>query len=469
MADGPVVTCGRHTWVPQNRWDLVADRRPERPADTVAVVIPYFEQPTSLVRMYAALALALAELGPAGAEVVIIDDGSDAPPPRPPADFPFPVQLLHQPDRGCRPGAARNLGAASVGADVLVFLDPDTLPEPGTIARLASWPSAVPDALVVGRRGHVDLRGWTPAAAQAWLAGVGPAPEQARDPEWLQQGYDASGDLLAVDDRSYRYVISAVMACHRWLYDDIGGFDGTRDEYGSDDWEFAARAFNAGAVLVHDPSAVAWHDEPDWADRDGRLDGKNRQSLWLSRSVAEPATRGHVWQPGADTVVRVTDLAGATVGQIVAAVDGVLAAAPDATVLVPHGLPAAVEAHLAHDPRVRHDEDGGPATASARVIVDLHGPAVWDGDGLRGVIERLRPGGPAEVTVTDGGRVVAVARSRRAAARIARAVAHGVDEATAIEVLFGRASVGAGDVGLHALVDDVDLAGLLAGWWEPGT
>ena len=70
------------------------------------------------------------------------------------------------------------------------------------------------------------------------------------------------------------------MACHRSLWDDIGGFDASRDEYGGDDWEFAYRAFNNGAVLVHDPTAVAWHDEPDWSDRDGG--SKNDETLWLA-------------------------------------------------------------------------------------------------------------------------------------------------------------------------------------------
>lgn len=462
-AGSPVLTVGRHTWVPQNRWDLVAGDRPDRPADAVAVIIPYFEQPESLNRMYAALALT--ELGPAGCEVVVVDDGSAGSPPRPPADFPFPVQVLHQPDRGCRPGAARNLGAAHTDADVLVFLDPDTLPEPTTIGRLASWPGVVPDALVVGRRGHVDLRGWSPSATQRWLGGAGPPPTRARDPQWLQDGYDESNDLLEVDDRSYRYVISAVMACHRWLYDDIGGFDGSRDEYGSDDWELAARAFNAGAVLVHDPAAVAWHDEPDWADRDGRLDGKNGQTLWLARSIAEPATRGHVWQARPDTVVRVGDLAGATVGQVVATVDTVLAAVPDGAVVLPDGLPTGARTHVAHDPRVIV---GGEATvASARVLVDVSGPVVWAADGLRAVLAELRPGGPGELSITADGLTIATARSRRAVARVERAARHGVDRDRAMDVLFGRRSVVAADVGLCPLVDDVDLAGLLAGWWRP--
>ncbi len=57
--------------------------------------------------------------------------------------------------------------------------------------------------------------------------------------------------------------------------------------YGGEDWEWAHRAWQSGAVLAHVPDAVAWHDGPDWAGRDGvdRRDEGNRQSLLLSRRI----------------------------------------------------------------------------------------------------------------------------------------------------------------------------------------
>ena len=134
---------------------------------TVAVVIPYFEQADSLRRMYAALSMA--GLDRRHHEVVVVDDGSRRPPPPPPAGLDVPVRIIRQADRGCRPGAARNLGAGATSADVLVFLDADTLPCPSTIRRLAAWPVVLPDALVVGRRHHADLGGWSPADVVDWF------------------------------------------------------------------------------------------------------------------------------------------------------------------------------------------------------------------------------------------------------------------------------------------------------------
>jgi hypothetical protein len=59
------------------------------------------------------------------------------------------------------------------------------------------------------------------------------------------------------------------------LFKEIGGFDESFTSYGGEDWELAFRAYNAGAVLAHEPEAVAWHNGPDWA---GRGDPASRRS-----------------------------------------------------------------------------------------------------------------------------------------------------------------------------------------------
>ncbi len=261
----------------------------DAPDATVAVVIPYYEQPDSLRRMYAALSMA--GLDPRRHEVIVVDDGSRRPPPPPPSSFGVPVRIIRQADLGCRPGAARNLGAGATSAEVLVFLDPDTLPCPPTIHRLAAWPDVLPDALVVGRRHHADLGGWSPADVVAWFGERGPAPRRRADPAWLEDGYASTNDLVDADDHSYRYVISGVMSCGRALFEDVGGFDDERSEYGGEDWELAFRAFNNGAVLVHDRAAVAWHDEPDRAERDGSAIDQTAETLWLAANIPEPAAR----------------------------------------------------------------------------------------------------------------------------------------------------------------------------------
>lgn len=461
-----VITNDRYRWVPQNRWDLVAPTDLESAIGSVAIIVPYFEQPESLGRMYATLAVA--PLDPDRHELIVVDDGSRDPPPLPPGAFPLPTRILHQADDGCRPGAARNLGVANTDAELLVFLDSDTLPESNTVTLLAAWPDALPDSLVVGRRHHADLAGWTPAATQAWLSGTGAPPQRGEDPAWLERGYRESGNLLNVDDRSYRYVISAVMACHRSLYDDIGGFDAERDEYGGDDWEFASRAFNNGAVLIHEPCAIAWHDEADWAGRDGRLTVNNRQTMYLASAVGEPLTRGPgLIQRHPDTIACVDLQPDATDGQVVATIQCLLAGLTDIGVHLPSRLPDTVRRHTAHDPRVHFEPPTTETLRRCRTVIHLDGPAYWDPDRLRTCVGDLRADDVGLITVAHSGVRLATIASTRALGRVRRAAKHGIDEIAAMSELFGHHDQTAEEAGIHRLDRDVDLAGYFGGWVTP--
>jgi Glycosyl transferase family 2 len=249
--------------VPGNRWDLLAHYPVPRPR--VGVVVVHYEQPAQLARTLAALAAQT--LPPA--DVVVADDGSAVPPE-------VGVRVVSQPDRGFRAAAARNLGARHVEGEVLVFLDADTAPEPRFLEELTRRVAVCPDVLAVGRRRHTD-----PATGR-----------ELPEPAWLRDGYAASRDLLDADGRSFRFVISAVLACRRSLFDDLGGFDERFVGYGGEDWDLAYRAWNGGAVLVHEPGAVAWHDGPDWAGRPDEQDRKALEASRLAELIPEPHTRG---------------------------------------------------------------------------------------------------------------------------------------------------------------------------------
>lgn len=475
-----LVTIGGRVWVPGNRWDLVTHLvPPDAGSRRVAVIIPYFEQPSSLRRMYAALATA--DLEDDRYEVVIVDDGSaDHPPPPPPADLALPVRRLRQDDRGCRPGAARNFGVRATDAEVLVFLDADTLPGPGTVRRLAAWPAVLPDVLVVGRRGHVDLDGWSPKDTSRWLRGERPGPDPRPDPDWLADGYRETRNLLDADDRSYRYIISSVMSCSRELFDDVGGFDDGRDRYGSEDWDFAARAFNNGAVLVHDPTADAWHDEPDRADRDndsGDSDGadadRNEEALWLASRVPDPGTRSPAAiHPFPDTIM-VVDLAPTvTEGQLVATVLSALEAIPDVSIHVVSPAPAIALDHFRCDPRIVVTPPTPQARLRARAHVTLRAPVCWPESSLPDLLTRIRPGAADVVHVTDDGEpaddgadLVTLA-ANRAIGRARRASCAGVgadDLRRIIRHMWCRPDA----VGATLLTDDVDLQAVFGGWAGP--
>ena len=146
---------------------------------------------------------------------------------------------------------------------------------------------------MVGRRRHADLTGWDPERLVRWLAGDGPGPDELTEPEWLRDGYAASRDLLDADERSYRFVISAVCGLSRDLFAELGGSSPEFTGYGGEDWELAHRAWVAGALLAHVPEAVAWHDGPDWADRDvARTRGQERRDPPLAAAAARPGGPG---------------------------------------------------------------------------------------------------------------------------------------------------------------------------------
>ena len=270
------------------------------------MVVPYFQAQPRLDLVLAALSV---QTYPATRlEVVVADDGS-ATAPDLGAAAGLATRLVRQPDQGFRAAAARNLGAAAAGGEVLLFLDGDTVPEPDYVRRLARLPALAPDALVVGRRRHADLTGWDPERLVRWLAEDGPGPVELTEPEWLRAGYAASRDLLDADERSYRFVISAVCGLTRDLFTELGGFDPGFTGYGGEDWDLAHRAWVAGALLAHVPEAVAWHDGPDWADRDvGEPAAKNAETRRLATVLPDPVARGGgQWLPYPAIVVTVPD------------------------------------------------------------------------------------------------------------------------------------------------------------------
>ncbi|MCF7549373.1 glycosyltransferase [Pseudonocardia sp. WMMC193] len=260
--------------VPGNRWDLLDPRTAPRPE--VGVVVCHYEQPRLLARTLAALADQT--LPPV--DVVVADDGSRHLP-----QVPAGVRVVTQEDRGFRAAAARNLGARHVRGEILVFLDADTVPEPDCLAVLTARAALCGDVLAVGRRCHADLSALPPGADPR-------SAPRLPDPAWLDEAYARSRDLLDADGRSFRHVISAVLACRRTLFDDVGGFDERFVGYGGEDWDLAYRAWNAGAVLVRERGAVAWHDGVDWGGRAADPAVKDRESARLAALIPEPHTRG---------------------------------------------------------------------------------------------------------------------------------------------------------------------------------
>jgi len=418
-----------------NLWHEVPDALPDD--TTVSVVVTHYEQQAELDRTLDAIAR---QTFPAARlEVVVADDGSSEAPRVPPG-----VSLVRQEDRGFRAAAARNLGARHTSGDVLVFLDADTAPEPDFVAHLARLPAVLPEAVVVGRRRHVDLATGTILA----------------DPLWLLQGHANSRDLLDADETSFRYVISAVLACSRWFFEETGGFDETFSTYGGEDWEWAHRAWTHGALLAHEARAVAWHDGPD---RAGRAQGDEvgdaarmlSETLAIARRVPVPgvAPTGLLLGPP-DPVVTIDPTL--PPDAVVVTADDLLASMPRAQlVLADHHallLRADQRVHAVGSTAELADH---AAARSAWRWLHVHAPVTGSADGWRVPGDLLRgPGAPGRVEVVDPeGRPLLVWHSLRAVRRAARWSRDDLDPVRTVVA-----------DGLAALAPDVEVAARWGGW-----
>ena len=401
---------------------------------SVDVVIPYYRDQRMLDRILAALRrqTGLAE----APRVIVADDGSPTPPTVPPE-----VTVVRQDDLGFRASAARHLGARAGDGEVILFLDGDTVPDPGYVAALLAALEQNPDLLVVGRRryGRFAAPGRSDAAlADAELTDPPtPDPEPTEvlpDPAWPASFYAETDDLThdAGGWRAglWRGVLSAVCGLHRRLYDLSGGFDPDIVGYGGEDWDLAWRCEQAGGRLRYVPDAVAWHDGPDWGGRaeddPGHLAQKNAETARLAPLIVSPLTRpaGGIFQvPLVAAHVHAGD---AGSGAEAATCASLLRWGDVSVTADPAGTDAAEIAGLfAADPRVRLAARGRwwePGTSGAgprrrpEVLVDILRPCSLGGLDP----DRLRALCPPVGSVTlddDEGRVLARVRTSRALAR----------------------------------------------------
>jgi GT2 family glycosyltransferase len=432
----------RHPWVVGNRWDGLDGVEPAV-LPRVSVIVAHYDQPAELARTL--YALAAQDYPRELLEIVVADDGS-------PGDVSVPegVIVARQDDRGFRLAAVRNLGVRASSGDVLCFLDADTAPEPGCVRALTRLPALLPEALTVGRRRHADFSGIRPDAPVNDAASGRELPE----PAWLSEEYARSRNLRDADDRSYRFVIGAVMACSRRLFDETGGFDESFTTYGGEDWEWAHRLWQAGAVLAHVPDAVAWHDGPEWSERDGSgLERANAQTLRLATSipVAGSAPRG-LWSDVPDLVVRLTG--SHTPAALFVAVDSLLATFPRARVILDADATAPAD-----DPRIVVGVGVyGGAEPCARVVWEIDHPiVVLEPSWITECVSGLGAGdvGTVELRTADGS-ALGVLRSRRA---VRRAERWGTTEGFEVARLEAP--------GIHLLRADPRVEAWVGGWGGP--
>jgi GT2 family glycosyltransferase len=445
--------------LPDNRHDLVGEAAH---TPLVSVVIPYYDQPRQLALVLEALT---AQTYPPGRiEVVIADDGSSESPDVDAWTSRLTVSVMAQEDKGFRAAAARNLGASATSGSILCFLDADTVPTPDYIHRAVRLPASAPDTLVVGRRKHADLGHIEPQSVVSWMSGNAVSEDtHSHEPQWLVDGYERTGDLLEPGWDGYKYILSAVMTCSRELFDDVGGFDPSFVQYGGEDWEFANRAFMMGAVLAHEPAAVAWHDGPDWAGRSmpNRLSQKNAEALALAPLVTDPAARTAGLLYAIPDVVIVLSTIGHSAPSLLRTLSSSLRGIDSAVWLTGPDVDVLLRELRIHDSRIRTGRPDPETLSRCRFVAEVSGRVVFSAGSVSQLTALLAPGRAGQVSVRfDGEEPASVTIwSSRALHRSRRWSADtGLAQSELIENLFGECHVDAEGVGVTVTEGDPSLS-----------
>lgn len=214
-------------------------------APRVSIVIPVYDHLADTLRCLRALAAH----PPADCEVIVVDDGSgDDSQHLLPA---IPGLRYHR--RDCNGGfiAACNDGAALARGAVLVFLNNDTIPQPGWLDALLDTFSQYPRAGLVGAQlrdldGRLQEAGGVVFAdGSAWNYGRGGV---AADPRFAYL-------------RDADYLSGAAIAIPRAVFQSLGGFDPIYAPAYYEDTDLAFRLRAAGWRVLYQPAAVVVHIE----------------------------------------------------------------------------------------------------------------------------------------------------------------------------------------------------------------
>lgn len=175
-------------------------------------------------------------------EAVVILDGSDddSGDHVRSTEMPFALRLIEQENRGL--AATRNRGAHESSGDVVVFLDDDTVPEPGFLAAHAAAHASSPDDhLVLGYYPAV------PSTDTLWAQVLR---------TWWEDHFRRKRESGHV--WTYVDFAGGNASFTRRLFVETEGFD---EEFRGrrEDWEYAVRLLARGIRFAYHPEAVSYH------------------------------------------------------------------------------------------------------------------------------------------------------------------------------------------------------------------
>ncbi len=254
--------------MPRNR---VTVRRPARPRPEtarVAVVVPVFNQASLTAQCLERL------LGDASCEIVVVDDASTDATPELLGGYRDRIKVVtHRANRGFARSCNDGASAAAAG-DYLVFLNNDTLPQPGWLRALVAYADAHPAAAVVGAKLLFPDR---------TIQHAGVVICQDRYPRHLYTGFPAEHPAVN-RPRRFQIVTGACMLVRRAVFVQAGGFD-PAFRNGFEDVDLCLRLGERGHQIHYCPASEVVHLESVSPGR-FRRDRENvslYRKRWLAR------------------------------------------------------------------------------------------------------------------------------------------------------------------------------------------
>jgi glycosyltransferase involved in cell wall biosynthesis len=196
-------------------------------------------------------------------DVIVADDGSAVPLGAAVDRFGdriavFCVRSEHNRGRA----AIRNLGAAQAQADVLLFLDSDSVAHPALLDRHAAFHDrrAAQTGVLLGRRFEID---WV--AADALRRGEPVTPAMVDHYRADSREYHITLPQHWIDFRHAPWVVgfSHNVSLDRATFEAVGGFDAAMVRWGLEDVEFCYRVFHHHQqdldLFEYDADAIAYH------------------------------------------------------------------------------------------------------------------------------------------------------------------------------------------------------------------
>ncbi|MBB1088511.1 glycosyltransferase [Lysobacter sp. SG-8] len=255
---------------------------PDSDTPRASIVIPVYNQFPHTLACLRAIA---AHRPMAPVEVIVVDDGSSD---GTEASL-RQVTGLHYVRRASNGGfiAACNDGAAHARGDYLVFLNNDTVPQPGWLDALLATFDTHPDAGIVGSQLLYPDGRLQEAGGVVFNDGSG----------WNTGRFESPLDPRFATLRDTDYCSGAALAVPRDLFASLGGFDARYAPayYEDTDLAFAVRA--SGHRVLYQPAARVVHDEGATSGTDTGSGVKSYQvrnqavfqEKWRSALAAQPS------------------------------------------------------------------------------------------------------------------------------------------------------------------------------------